>query len=99
MSTPSSSATIWASAVRTPWPSSTLPVWTNTVPSGRNSIMTCRQDGADDAVVRAAAAQVAVQGLSHGRVVIEGGCGDDHACDAVAALHCLFGNESAFQRV
>ena len=87
-STSSSSAAICASAVRTPWPSSTLPDRTSTVPSARSATSRpgvgwppvsaaapCRcsrgapahlgrgrEHCADHAVVRAAAAQVLVEG-------------------------------------
>src|SRR5262245_28689990 len=61
--TPSSSAAICASAVTMPCPSSTLPVVTETVPSAskRTRFSADIEDRAHHAVVRAAAAEVAVQ--------------------------------------
>ena len=63
------------------------------------------QHGAHDAVVRAAAAQVAVERVAHlglagvGIALEQRGGGDQDAGDAVAALHGLLGDEGALQRM
>src|SRR5687767_3411735 len=95
--TPSSSAAICASAVTMPWPSSTLPTATVTVPSGskRTRRLSRIEDRAHHAVVRAAAAEVAVQGRAHflfagsGILRKQCNCSDDDAAHAVAALRGL----------
>src|SRR5438067_1855540 len=113
-STPSSSAGICRNAVVIPWPSSTLPVATVTVPSrskctrcvsrrapavSTGSFMGDFQDGAYDAVVRPAAAQVLVERLAHfllaGPLVPceQGSCGHGNAAHAVAALRGLLVDE------
>ena len=131
IATSSSSAAICAIAVSTPWPSSTRPVSTVTLPgrgearpSGRGSDWPragragarssacsrahcgCRLfDRAHDAVMRAAAADIAVERLRdlaarRLRVFVEQRLGrDQDARQAIAALAGLLVDESLLQRV
>src|SRR5262245_40495970 len=99
--TPSSSAAICARAVTMPWPSSTLPVVTEILPSAskRTRFSADIEDRAPHAVVRAAAAEVAVQGLPDlgfagrflSREKLDGA--HDDAAHAVSALRGLMALE------
>src|SRR6185503_4175763 len=117
--TPSSSAAICASAVRMPCPSSTLPLAIDTVPSGSKCTRCDRrrasdsagglsasiEDRFDHAVVRAAAAEVAVEGdadLGFTGVRVfrkQSGGGHDDAAHAIAALRRLVALERLLHRV
>ena len=130
MATSSSSAAICAIAVSTPWPSSTRPVPTVTLPGEGNDTQRSRLglslsgpgstgafmalrahlrggffDRAHDAVMRAAAADIAVErgrdfGPRRRRILVEQRLGrDQDAGEAVAALAGLLVDEGLLQRV
>src|SRR3954469_10531679 len=111
--TSSSSAAICAIAVTVPWPSSTLPEKTRTVPGGSMRTQRSRRgfalrlagnispDGAKDAHMGAAPAEMALQGLEDFffRRFIERGNRHQDSIDAVAALRRLFVQKRLLQRV
>src|SRR5688572_24344104 len=118
-STSSSSAAICASAVRIPCPSSTLPLAMDTVPSGSKCTRCDRRRASDSAagfsasiedrlhhaVVRAAAAEVLVEGPLH--LIFRGGLhfrkkrdgAHDNSTHAVAALRRLMPLERLLHRM
>src|SRR5687768_16364592 len=105
--TPSSSAAICASAVTMPCPSSTLPTLTDTVPSGskRMRVLSGIKDRLDHAVVRAAAAEVLVEGFAHlglrrARICRQqSNCVHHDAAHAIPALRSLVTLERFLQRM
>src|SRR3989475_9629561 len=109
--TSSSSAAICASTVRMPCPSSTLPVTIVTVPSRSRrtrrmaDFSASTQNRPDDSVVRAAAAEILVEGGPYLRfrwawVVLQKRCGaHGNAAHAEAALRRLLLDERLLHRV